>query len=360
MAEERRIAVMGATGYTGRLVVEELRRRSLPFIAAGRSAEKLRQLGQGGDIETVVAAVGDSESLNRLARRSCAIINCAGPFVDLGEPVVLAAIANGAHYLDTTGEQPFIRAMRAHDEEARRAGVAVVPAMAFEIALSDCAAAIAAERFTSVESVQVTYAVAMHASQGTQRTALRMLGSGGWAYLGGEWVEEPPGREWVYVDFPEPLGRVTAVSFPSAEVITIPWHIATHEVRAFMRVPLTAAWCLTFASPALPVIGRALGRFAGSLVGEGTGGPDAGERAVSDFHLAVDVRGVHGGRARRRRALLRGSDPYGITADVAVSGAECLCAAGGERAGVLAPASAVEPRPFLDSIRGVRWELSES
>src|SRR5262249_39661629 len=155
-------------------------------------------------------------------------------------------------------------------------------------------------------------ALAMHASQGTQRTALRMPGSPGWAYLGGEWVEEPPGRESKQVDLPEPAGRVVAVSFPSAEVITIPWHVKTREVRAFMRVPPTVEWCLTALSPLLPSLGRLLGRLAPSIIGEGTDGPDEGERLSTRFQLAVEVRGIRRGRAQERRALLRGADPYGL------------------------------------------------
>ena len=65
------------------------------------------------------------------------LINCVGPFVDFGEPVVRAAIAAGTHYVDTTGEQPFVQAMLAHDTWAKDRGVAVVPALAFEIAIGD-------------------------------------------------------------------------------------------------------------------------------------------------------------------------------------------------------------------------------
>ena len=214
---ERRISVLGATGYTGRLIVQELRRRNLPLLAAARNPEKLRRLAaELPGIETLVADVSDDAALAGLASRSRVLINTAGPFIDYGEPVVRAAIAQGAHYVDTTGEQPFIKAMLAHDEWARQQGVAVVCAQAFEIAVSDCAAALAAADFREDAAVQVTYVTRFHASRGTQRTVLRMLQSTGYAYVGGEWVEEAPAKLVRFVDFPAPIGRVAAVSFPSA------------------------------------------------------------------------------------------------------------------------------------------------
>ena len=113
-----------------------------------------------------------------------------------------AAIAAGAHYVDTTGEQPFLQAMQVHDTWAKDQGVAVIPALAFEIALGDCAAALAAAGFDEVDSVIVTYATRFHASQGTKRTALRMLQHEGLAYVDGRWVAEPTGQRSVVVELP--------------------------------------------------------------------------------------------------------------------------------------------------------------
>ena len=41
MSSKKPVVVYGASGYTGRLVCEYLREYGIPFIAAGRSAEKL-------------------------------------------------------------------------------------------------------------------------------------------------------------------------------------------------------------------------------------------------------------------------------------------------------------------------------
>src|SRR5918995_6578969 len=100
------IAVYGATGYTGRLVAEELQRRGAEFVLAGRSAEKLETLAArlGGEVRTAAVTLDDAAGLRALLEPCAAVIACAGPFTAHGEPVVAAAAEAGTHYLDTTGE----------------------------------------------------------------------------------------------------------------------------------------------------------------------------------------------------------------------------------------------------------------
>lgn len=350
MVAHTAVTVLGATGYTGRLITRELYRRGMPVLAAGRNAEKLRRLTEDfPDLETVKADVADRSSLDQLAKRSRVLINTVGPFIDYGEPVVRAVIANGAHYLDTTGEQPFMKAMLVHDEWARQQKVAVVSAQAFEVAVADFAAAVAATGFREVTAVRITYATRFHPSQGTQRTVVRMLQSTGYAYVRGKWVEEAPAQLVREIDFPEPVGRVTATNFPSAEVVTVPRHIRTHEVRTFIVVPPLAARLLSPAVPLVRILMRTpLSVLAERFVGDGTDGPDERTRTADAFHIAVEVRGVRGGRAAQRRIFVHGRDPYGLTAVIAAQGAAIMSRGDYDRAGVLAPAAAFDARDFLD------------
>jgi short subunit dehydrogenase-like uncharacterized protein len=350
---DKLVAVLGATGFTGRLIAKELHRNDVPTLLAGRNAGKLDQLAAAtGGGETAVVDVRDTKALDELAGRVGVLINCVGPFIDFGEPVVRAAIGAGTHYIDTTGEQPFIKNMLEHSEWAQSQNVAVVPALAFEVAVSDCGAALAAEDLDTVESVQVTYAMRFHASQGTKRSALRMLQSDGFAYVDGAWVTEVPARHMVFVDFPKPVGRVAAVSFPSAEVVTIPQHIQTREVRTFLSMPRAAARVLSASGVLLSGLARSpLGSLLSSLVGEGTEGPEEGIRRGDTFHVRVDVSGSCGGKAQARRVILSGKDVYGLTAAIACQGAQLLTVGLNTATGVLAPAAAFRPKDFLDGLQ---------
>ncbi len=345
------IAVFGATGYTGRLVAEELHRCGAPLLLAGRDRARLAALAKTlGGAEVLVARVDEPHSLDRLAARARVLVNCVGPFVDLGEPVVRAAIAGGAHYVDTTGEQPFVQAMQVHDSWARAQGVAVVPALAFEIALADCAAALAARGLDVVERVQITYATRLHASQGTKRSALRMLQEGGCAFVDGAWVAEPPGLHLAQVEVP-PRGRVAALSFPGAEVITVPRHVGARTVRTFMSMPGLTARVLSAGAAWLPVLARSpLGTLATGWLGAGTEGPDAATRRRDGFDLVVEAHGSRAGMAVSRRLVLHGRDPYGLTAAIIRQGALWLAAGEARAHGVLAPALAFDPQRLLDGL----------
>jgi short subunit dehydrogenase-like uncharacterized protein len=91
-----RITVIGATGYTGRLVAHELARGDVPFLLTGRDAERLGELAREvGGAETATVDVTSLESLQRTLRAGDVVINCAGPFSDLGEPVVAACVGVG-------------------------------------------------------------------------------------------------------------------------------------------------------------------------------------------------------------------------------------------------------------------------
>ena len=110
-------------------MARELRRRELDFVVCGRDAAKLRALAGelGGGVPVRAAGVEDRDALRHAIGDCAAVINCAGPFVHLGEPVVRAAVETGTHYVDTTGEQPFMKlVVDRYDEAARAAEIAVV------------------------------------------------------------------------------------------------------------------------------------------------------------------------------------------------------------------------------------------
>jgi saccharopine dehydrogenase-like NADP-dependent oxidoreductase len=115
MATTKPVVVYGASGYTGRLVCEFLRDYGIPFVAAGRDASKVKAAMESNvaGIETAdyeVAEVNhDVESLTELFSGAKVVCNMVGPFARFGHETVQAALAAGAHYIDTTGEQDWVR-----------------------------------------------------------------------------------------------------------------------------------------------------------------------------------------------------------------------------------------------------------
>ena len=96
--------------------------------------------------ETVVADVGDPGSLAEMASRTKVVLNLCGPYTLHGRPVIKACVENGAHYVDLTGEIPFVREMiDEFDARALEAGVKVVQVCGFEALPPDLSVLLAAE-----------------------------------------------------------------------------------------------------------------------------------------------------------------------------------------------------------------------
>ncbi|HEY5882100.1 MAG TPA: DUF5938 domain-containing protein [Nakamurella sp.] len=111
---DKRVVVYGASGYTGRLICEYLREYHVPFIAAGRDEDRLKEsmTSHVAGIETAdyeIRAVDHTvDALSELFTGAAVVLNTVGPFSKWGPPVVEAALAAGAHYTDTTGEQDWL------------------------------------------------------------------------------------------------------------------------------------------------------------------------------------------------------------------------------------------------------------
>src|SRR5690349_2810427 len=152
--DSMKIAVYGASGFTGGLALAELSRRGIAAVAVGRDGERLSESADRAgarDADLRVAGLGDSAALAEAFRDCDAVLNCAGPFALWGEPVVRAAIAAGCHYVDTTGEQRYIqRILDTVGPDAERAGVTVVPAMADDGGPGDLIAHLTAHRLADV------------------------------------------------------------------------------------------------------------------------------------------------------------------------------------------------------------------
>lgn len=147
------VVVFGATSVTGRRVAAYLDDRAgeagLRWAAAARDSGKLeRVLSEDGvaGAATIVADVGDPASLRAMAERTSVVVNIVGPYTRYGEPVIAACVEAGCHYLDLTGEIPFVRRMiDRFDVKARETGVKVVQVCGYEALPPDLGVMLAAE-----------------------------------------------------------------------------------------------------------------------------------------------------------------------------------------------------------------------
>ena len=362
------IALYGATGYTGKLVAAELSAANADFVLSGRNPDKLDALARelGGEVPTMAAALDDPGGLRALLEGCSAVIDCAGPFTRHGEPVLKAAVETGTHYLDTTGEQPYMRmAFERYGPAAEQAGVAVIPGMGFDYAPGDMIAALTAEGMGEVDEVTIAYAWSEFTpTRGTAMTTLDILSGGAveWRKLQWRPAEGTFGRD--SFDFPEPIGHQRMIRYPSGEQITVPRHIATRRVRTLLTAatfaphPRLAALMQLTARPMGLALRTPLKRAIAAAISRLPEGPDPEERAAARYTLVCDVtRGE-----KTRRGALHGRDTYGVTAALITKGALIASQGGIAESGALAPSQAFEPRQFLEGLErfDFGWEVGDA
>jgi NAD(P)-dependent dehydrogenase (short-subunit alcohol dehydrogenase family) len=235
-SRDRTVAVFGATGHTGRFVVEELMRRGMVPVALARDRHKLAATRfQERGIEMRSAALDDPASLDRALDGVGAVINCAGPFLETADRLARAAVRNGVHYLDVTAEQPSAKAtLEKFDGAAREACVFVVPAMGFYGGFADLLATAAIGDWDAVDEIRVGIALdSWHPTQGTRitgerNTAQRMV------IRDGELTPLVASGAAISWDFAEPFGSQDMIEVPFSEVVLMANHLNIGQLHGYL------------------------------------------------------------------------------------------------------------------------------
>ena len=146
------LIVFGATGFTGKLVVEYLiknyglENQKFTWAIAGRDKAKLEELKQSftlidplfAKIDSFVADSFNSKSLDILTSSCSLIISTVGPYIEYGIPLVESCVKNHTNYCDLTGEVPFIReSIDLFHEKAKKNKCRIIHSCGFDSIPSD-------------------------------------------------------------------------------------------------------------------------------------------------------------------------------------------------------------------------------
>jgi short subunit dehydrogenase-like uncharacterized protein len=140
------VVLYGASGFVGRQTVRYFAEQAagLRWAVAGRSPAKLDAL-RAEFIDAapgvLVADAGDAAALDALAAQARVVLSSAGPFARFGSELVAACVRHGTHYVDITGETPWVRQMiDRHHAAAAKSGTRIVPGCGFDSVPSDLGA----------------------------------------------------------------------------------------------------------------------------------------------------------------------------------------------------------------------------
>ncbi|HSR94795.1 MAG TPA: saccharopine dehydrogenase NADP-binding domain-containing protein [Solirubrobacterales bacterium] len=350
------MAVYGATGFTGRLIVRELKRWGADLLIAGRDRGKLEALSEElGNVAFAAVSVDEPAGLREMLEPCSVVIACAGPFGLHGEPVVAAAADTGTHYLDTTGEQGFMRMVfDRYGDKAAEKGAALVSGMGFDYLPGDLIAALAAGGMEPLEEIVVAYCVhGFEPTHGTALSGLEIMRGGDVVWSGGDWWPAPRSADGGRWRFPEPIGEQRMLRYPAGEQVTVPRHVETARVRTLLNGMVVPPRLMPLAVISSPLLGTAmrtpLRRAMAALIRRLPAAPDERGRKAARFTISCEARGKSG----VRRGIVRGSDVYGLTAASLAHGALLCADSAYDRSGALAPAQAFDPAPFLAALADV-------
>jgi short subunit dehydrogenase-like uncharacterized protein len=344
-----RIVLLGATGYTGRLIAARLAKGAVDTVLAGRSATALAALADelASGFATATVRLDEPRTVATLLNPGDVLVSTVGPFVKVGDVAVEAAIERGAHYVDTTGEAPFVRRLF-ESPSARRAAGALVTAMGFNYAPGNLAGALAMEQAADnarghVDTLEIGYFLTGPArgelSGGTVESAAGVLMSPGFAWRGGELITERCGartRAW------QVTGRlVPSMTLGSSEAITLPQLYPVLDTVDVYQGGLGAATPVVAQVSRLapvPGAGRIVDTLNGLVARLSPGGPDAATRARAGTHV-VAIAYSRAGHVLSE-VTLRGPSVYDVTADLTAWAAQRAAEGAVSGSGPLGPVEA--------------------
>jgi len=349
------LLIYGANGYTGELIARHAVHSGLAPILAGRNASAIGALAEELGCEARSFGLEDPAALVAGLAGVAVVVHAAGPFSRTSQPMVDACLAVGAHYLDITGEIDVYEAIYRRHDEARRAGVGLVPGVGFDVVPSDALAARLGEALPDAVELDLAFTTDRgSASRGTLVTLLERLPAAGCVRRNRKLVPVPLAYATMEVDFPA-LGRRSVVTIPWGDLASAFRTTGIPNLRTLVGASPRTIRRLRRLRPLLPLVGwLPLKRLLQSIVRRRVVGPDESTRRTARAFLWGRVRSADGREATASSSVPEG---YAFTAAAAVEAARRALA------GELAPGAWTPTQAFgqtlLAAIPGVRQSAIE-
>jgi short subunit dehydrogenase-like uncharacterized protein len=308
------IIVYGSYGYTGRLIVQECRKRGLAVMLSGRDQHQLSRQSHETGYPFEVVDLSDTSRLTALLEKGTVVIHCAGPFQFTSKQVVEACLATKTHYTDITGEYPVIENVFTYDEPAKRNNIMLMPGTGFDVVPSDCLALHLKEKLPAATHLQLAFASSGGFSRGTSKTMIEGLGYGSTIRVDGTLVNIKTAGKVMDVDF-GPF-RSKAVCIPWGDIATAFRSTGIPNIEVYAGVSSKTIRFLKVSNLLNPLLRkRWVKNFLQSRIARQAPGPSAEKLKTARSYLWARVNDDSGNEAQARLETLSG---YALTAQTSV------------------------------------------
>ena len=133
--------IFGATGFTGKLVVEYALENysncEISWAIAGRNNEKLQDLKNemnlSEEIQIFKVDGDDQDSIDNMINQTKCVLTTVGPYQLYGEKLIRSCVRSGTDYVDLCGEPGFMhKIINECSDEAKKSGSRVVFSCGFD------------------------------------------------------------------------------------------------------------------------------------------------------------------------------------------------------------------------------------
>ncbi|MEJ7875293.1 MAG: saccharopine dehydrogenase NADP-binding domain-containing protein [Solirubrobacterales bacterium] len=280
-----RVVLFGATGYTGELTARAMVKRGMRPVLAGRRREAVEALASElGDLEAAVADVSDPATIRALVERGDTLVTTVGPFARWGDAALDAAIDAGAHYIDSTGEPPFVRKVfESGGPRAEESGTVAMTAMAYDWVPGNLTGALALAEAEGAAAVRIGYFVTGGGmggmSGGTRASLMGTLTEPSFQFRGGSLKAERGAKQ--VRSFSAGGRERQGISVGTSEAFSLPRvYPGLRDVEVYLgwfgrQSRAMQAFSLVGSGVTkIPGVRAATGRAVERLVKTSTGGPD--------------------------------------------------------------------------------------
>jgi short subunit dehydrogenase-like uncharacterized protein len=228
--------IYGSYGYTGQLIVERALGQGLSPVLAGRNEKRLREQAETHNLPFRAFALHDTAALESALQETEAVLHCAGPFVHTFRAMAEACLRTKRHYVDISGEIPGFEALAHMDDQARAAGIMLLPGAGFDVVPSDCLAAHLKRRLPTATQFRLFLrGVGAGVSAGTAKSAVENMHRQGLIRRDGRLVQVPPAWNVRECDFGRGYTRTVSVGW--GDVSTAYYSTGIPNIETYIAFP---------------------------------------------------------------------------------------------------------------------------
>lgn len=323
MNEKINILIYGSYGYSGKLIVEQCIAQGLKPLLGGRNEATLMAQAKSFNLGYRTFDLNFPEQTRNALNDCLAVINCAGPFLHTFKPMVEACLAANTHYIDITGEYQVFEQLMTMNEQAKSAGVMLLPGAGFDVVPSDCLAHYLKTQLPDATDLVLAIAAIPNGtnagpgiSRGTARTMLEGYSSGTMTRDNGVLKQVPLSWKARYFNLGiEKKMLCSTVSW--GDISSAWWSTGIPHIETYMALPPKMIKMNKFLNPfkwivTIPPIKRYLERKINQLP-EGPS-PDARQHSIAKIYGEVKNK-----KGEVVKAIMTTPNGYALTALTAVA-----------------------------------------